>query len=108
MKKFLENLCKLTSNELKTTAYAYTQTSARGVDTIHGLGVYNYVISLDLKLEYIEDGSNYAFNIIIPAGITLKKIYDSENKVVKVTPREKKTIENFFSTKLIFEIKKNF
>lgn len=108
MKKILENLNKLTSNELKTTAYAHAKTSARGVDTIHGLGVYSYVISLDLKLEYLEEGDNYAFNIIIPAGITLKKIYDSENKVVKVTLRNRKTIENFFSTKLIFDIKKNF
>lgn len=108
MKKFLTNLNNLTSKELTTIAYAINPNVAYGKDVIHGLGVYNYFISLDLKLEYLKNGEDYNFNIIIPAGITLQNVYNSKNKLIKVSTKEKKTIENFFSTKLIFDIKKNF
>ena len=40
--------------------------------------------------------------------VKLLEVTDENNTVLKVTPKEREMIENFFSTKLIFDIKKNF
>lgn len=68
---------------------------------------YSYTISSKLALKYFEKDDDYSFNYT-KAEVKLLEVTDENNAVLKVTPKEREMIENFFSTKLIFDIKKNF
>lgn len=107
MNKFLKNLNTFTSKELITIAYAENPKKAHGKDVIVGSGTFSYNITSVLDLKYFERGNDYSFNYT-KADIKLIDVTDAKRQKVKVSDLEKQTIENFFSSKLIFDIKKNF
>ena len=107
MNKFLKNLNTFTSKELITVVYAESKTVAMGEAKINPNANYSYTISSKLALKYFEKDDDYSFNYT-KAEVKLLEVTDENNAVLKVTPKEREMIENFFSTKLIFDIKKNF